>query len=99
VVIFILMMATASLGYVVLWEQMSFWSATVITNLLSGISIVGESIVYWLWGDFLVGNATLNRFSTLLLIVDYQLTPFDGCLQSNNEFAYITHYHLLLLGH
>jgi len=96
VVIFILMMATALLGYVLPWGQMSFWSATVITNLLSGISIVGESIVYWLWGGFSVDNATLNRFSTLLLIVDYQL---DGCLQSNNEFAYITHYHLLLLGH
>jgi len=62
VVIFILMMATAFLGYVLPWGQMSFWAATVITNLFSAIPIVGESIVYWLWGGFSVDNATLNRF-------------------------------------
>jgi ubiquinol-cytochrome c reductase cytochrome b subunit len=62
VVIFILMMATAFMGYVLPWGQMSFWAATVITNLFSAIPVVGESIVQWIWGGFSVNNATLNRF-------------------------------------
>ncbi|WP_421996481.1 cytochrome b [Reyranella sp.] len=62
VVIFLLMMATAFMGYVLPWGQMSFWGATVITNLFSAIPVVGESIVHWLWGGFSVDNATLNRF-------------------------------------
>jgi ubiquinol-cytochrome c reductase cytochrome b subunit len=62
VVIFILMMATAFIGYVLPWGQMSFWGVTVITNLFSAIPFVGKSIVEWLWGGFSVGNATLNRF-------------------------------------
>jgi len=71
VVIFILMMATAFLGYVLPWGQMSFWAATVITNLFSAIPWIGESIVYWLWGGFSVDNATLNRFFSL-----HYLLPF-----------------------
>lgn len=62
VLILILMMATAFMGYVLPWGQMSFWAATVITNLFSAFPIVGESIVAWLWGGFSVDNATLNRF-------------------------------------
>lgn len=62
VVIFILMMATAFMGYVLPWGQMSFWAATVITNLFSAIPVIGESIVQWIWGGFSVNNATLNRF-------------------------------------
>ncbi|MFZ5780686.1 MAG: cytochrome b [Pseudomonadota bacterium] len=62
VVIFLLMMATAFMGYVLPWGQMSFWGATVITNLFSAIPVVGQSIVDWLWGGFSVDNATLNRF-------------------------------------
>jgi ubiquinol-cytochrome c reductase cytochrome b subunit len=71
VVIFLLMMATAFMGYVLPWGQMSFWGATVITNLFSAIPVVGPSIVEWLWGGFSVGNATLNRFFSL-----HYLLPF-----------------------
>ena len=65
VVILILMMATAFMGYVLPWGQMSFWGATVITNLFSAIPLVGESIVTLLWGGFSVDNPTLNRFYAL----------------------------------
>jgi len=71
VIIFLLMMATAFMGYVLPWGQMSFWGATVITNLFSAIPFVGPSIVEWLWGGFSVGNATLNRFFSL-----HYLMPF-----------------------
>src|SRR5206468_7339683 len=71
VVILLLMMATAFLGYVLPWGQMSFWGATVITNLFSAIPVVGDSIVTWLWGGFTVGNPTLNRFFSL-----HYLLPF-----------------------
>lgn len=71
VIIFLLMMATAFMGYVLPWGQMSFWGATVITNLFSAIPYVGPSIVEWLWGGFSVGNATLNRFFSL-----HYLMPF-----------------------
>lgn len=65
VVIFILMMATAFMGYVLPWGQMSFWGATVITNLFSAIPLIGKDIVDWLWGGFAVDNPTLNRFFSL----------------------------------
>ena len=65
VIIFILMMATAFMGYVLPWGQMSFWGATVITNLFSAIPFVGKEIVGWLWGGFAVDNPTLNRFFSL----------------------------------
>jgi len=65
VIIYFLMMATAFMGYVLPWGQMSFWGATVITNLFSAIPIIGEYIVHWLWGGFSVDNATLNRFFSL----------------------------------
>ena len=71
VVIFLLMMATAFMGYVLPWGQMSFWGATVITNLFSAIPFVGESIVVFLWGGFSVDNPTLNRFFSL-----HYLMPF-----------------------
>ena len=71
VIIFLLMMATAFMGYVLPWGQMSFWGATVITNLFSAIPFVGESIVTWLWGGFSVDNSTLNRFFSL-----HYLLPF-----------------------
>ncbi|MBO0333043.1 cytochrome b N-terminal domain-containing protein [Sneathiella sp. CAU 1612] len=70
-VIFLLMMATAFMGYVLPWGQMSFWGATVITNLFSAIPVVGDSIVTWLWGGFAVDNPTLNRFFSL-----HYLLPF-----------------------
>ena len=71
VVILLLMMATAFMGYVLPWGQMSYWAATVITNLFSAIPIVGEKIVTLLWGGFTVGNPTLNRFFSL-----HYLLPF-----------------------
>jgi ubiquinol-cytochrome c reductase cytochrome b subunit len=71
VVILLLMMATAFMGYVLPWGQMSFWGATVITNLFSAIPLVGEPIVHWLWGGFSVANPTLNRFFSL-----HYLLPF-----------------------
>ena len=70
-VIFLLMMATAFMGYVLPWGQMSFWGATVITNLFSAIPVVGPTIVSWLLGGFAVDNATLNRFFSL-----HYLLPF-----------------------
>jgi len=73
VVIIILMMATAFMGYVLPWGQMSFWAATVITNLFSAIPVVGPSIVEWLWGGFSVDNATLNRFFSLHYLLPFVL--------------------------
>jgi len=58
-------MAAAFMGYVLPWGQMSFWGATVITNLFSAIPLVGEGIVTWLWGGYSVDNPTLTRFFTL----------------------------------
>jgi ubiquinol-cytochrome c reductase cytochrome b/c1 subunit len=65
------MIMTGFMGYVLPWGQMSFWAATVITNLFSAIPLVGESIVTWLWGGYAVGNPTLNRFYSL-----HYLLPF-----------------------
>ena len=69
--IYLLMMATAFTGYVLPWGQMSFWAATVITNLFSAIPLVGESITSWLWGGYAVGSPTLTRFYSL-----HYLMPF-----------------------
>jgi ubiquinol-cytochrome c reductase cytochrome b subunit len=65
IIILLLMMATAFMGYVLPWGQMSFWGATVITNLFSAIPLIGEGIVQWLWGGYSVDNPTLSRFYTL----------------------------------
>src|ERR1700681_1316454 len=71
VILLLLMIMTGFMGYVLVWGQMSFWAATVITNLFSAIPVVGESIVTWLWGGYAVGNPTLNRFYSL-----HYLLPF-----------------------
>jgi len=71
ILIYLAMMATAFMGYVLPWGQMSFWGATVITNLFSAIPLVGEPIVTWLWGGFSVDNPTLQRFFSL-----HYLLPF-----------------------
>lgn len=71
VVIFLLMMMTAFMGYVLPWGQMSFWGATVITNMFGAIPFVGDALLAFLWGDFAVDNATLNRFYSL-----HYLLPF-----------------------
>nr|YP_009000436.1 cytochrome b [Otobius megnini]AHF21637.1 cytochrome b [Otobius megnini]AIZ58586.1 cytochrome b [Otobius megnini]UYB78416.1 cytochrome b [Otobius megnini] len=69
--IILLLMATAFLGYVLPWGQMSFWGATVITNLLSAIPYAGENITNWLWGGFSVDNPTLTRFFALHFILPF----------------------------
>ncbi len=71
VLIYVLMIATAFLGYTLPWGQMSFWGATVITNFFSAIPLVGHAIITWLWGGFGVDNATLQRFFSL-----HYLLPF-----------------------
>nr|ALO76731.1 cytochrome b [Agyrtodes labralis] len=71
VIILFAVMATAFLGYVLPWGQMSFWGATVITNLLSAIPYLGMEIVQWLWGGFAVDNATLTRFFTLHFLLPF----------------------------
>ena len=73
VVILLLMMATAFMGYVLPWGQMSFWGATVITNLFSAFPIIGDHIVTWLWGGFSVDNPTLNRFFALHYLLPFVL--------------------------
>ena len=69
--IFLIMMLTAFIGYVLPWGQMSFWGATVITNFVSAIPYIGNDVVQWIWGGFSVSNATLNRFFSL-----HYLFPF-----------------------
>jgi ubiquinol-cytochrome c reductase cytochrome b subunit len=78
VLIYLLMMATAFFGYVLPWGQMSFWGATVITNLFSAIPVVGQHIATWLWGDFAVGDATLNRFFSLLYLLPFIIAGVVG---------------------
>jgi ubiquinol-cytochrome c reductase cytochrome b/c1 subunit len=70
-IILLLMIFTAFMGYVLPWGQMSFWAATVITNMFSAIPIIGETIVTWFWGDFSVGDALLRRLFSL-----HYLLPF-----------------------
>jgi ubiquinol-cytochrome c reductase cytochrome b subunit len=69
--IFLISIITAFLGYVLPWGQISFWGATVITNLISSIPYIGNNLVMWIWGGFSINNATLNRFFSL-----HFLTPF-----------------------
>lgn len=84
VIIYILLMGTAFLGYVLPWGQMSFWAATVITNFVTIIPFVGGELVSWVWGGFSIGNATLNRFFCL-----HYLLPF--------VIAVVVIVHLILL--
>nr|WFP43316.1 cytochrome b [Sanaa intermedia] len=71
VLILFLIMATAFMGYVLPWGQMSFWGATVITNLLSAIPYLGTTLVQWVWGGFAVDNATLTRFFTFHFVLPF----------------------------
>nr|WRO45049.1 cytochrome b [Fissocantharis tridifformis] len=71
VILVLLVMATAFLGYVLPWGQMSFWGATVITNLISAIPYLGSYIVQWIWGGFAIDNATLNRFFAFHFILPF----------------------------
>nr|APF47535.1 cytochrome b [Diolcogaster sp. SNS-2016] len=76
IMILLMLMMTAFMGYVLPWGQMSFWGATVITNLLSAIPYMGTILVQWLWGGFSVNNATLNRFYSLHFILPFILLMF-----------------------
>nr|UDF87508.1 cytochrome b [Loxostege turbidalis] len=71
IIILFLLMATAFMGYVLPWGQMSFWGATVITNLLSAIPYLGTTLVNWIWGGFAIDNATLTRFYTFHFILPF----------------------------
>nr|ATI10817.1 cytochrome b [Megalophasma granulatum] len=73
VIIMLITMMTAFMGYVLPWGQMSFWGATVITNLLSAMPYLGTTLVQWVWGGFAVDNATLNRFFTLHFLMPFIL--------------------------
>nr|YP_009905698.1 cytochrome b [Ctenocephalides felis]QLI54049.1 cytochrome b [Ctenocephalides felis] len=74
--ILFLVMGTAFMGYVLPWGQMSFWGATVITNLISAIPYIGNSIVQWLWGGFAVDNATLTRFFMIHFLLPFIISAF-----------------------
>lgn len=71
VIIYLIMILTAFVGYVLPWGQMSLWAATVITNLVSAVPYIGNDIVQWLWGGFCVGNPTLNRFFSFHYIMPF----------------------------
>nr|QOI10561.1 cytochrome B [Potamon fluviatile]QOI10567.1 cytochrome B [Potamon fluviatile] len=76
VMIMLMVMATAFLGYVLPWGQMSFWGATVITNLFSAIPFIGTDLVQWIWGGFSVDNATLTRFFSFHFILPFIIAAF-----------------------
>ena len=78
VIILLIMILTAFMGYVLPWGQMSFWAATVITNLVSAVPYVGEVILNWLWGGYSVDNATLNRFFSFHYLFPFILTGLVG---------------------
>lgn len=110
IVIFGLMMATAFMGYVLPWGQMSFWGATVITNLFSAIPIIGNDIAYWLWGGFSVNNPTLVRFFSLhyllpfailgavlthlILLHEYSSTGPLGILKSPDKISFYPYFYV-----
>nr|YP_009459840.1 cytochrome b [Sinopotamon yaanense]AUT14012.1 cytochrome b [Sinopotamon yaanense] len=77
VLILLMLMATAFLGYVLPWGQMSFWGATVITNLFSAIPFIGVDLVQWIWGSFSVDNATLTRFFAFHFILPFIVAAFS----------------------
>lgn len=74
VVILLLSMAAGFLGYILVWGQMSYWAATVITNLFSVVPFIGQNLTQWIWGGFSVANPTLNRFFSLHYLVPFILT-------------------------
>ena len=78
VVILLLVIATAFLGYVLPWGQISFWGATVITNLFSAIPYIGNELVMWMWGGFAVDNATLTRFFSLHFLLPFVIAGIRG---------------------
>ena len=77
-IIYLLMMATAFMGYVLPWGQMSFWGATVITNIIGSLPVIGPSITTWLWGGFAVDAPTLNRFFSLHYLLPFMIAGVVG---------------------
>nr|WNH18993.1 cytochrome b [Hemiramphus balao] len=77
VVLLLLVMMTAFVGYVLPWGQMSFWGATVITNLLSAVPYIGNTLVQWIWGGFSVDNATLTRFFTFHFLLPFVIAAMS----------------------
>lgn len=99
VIIYILMMGTAFLGYVLPWGQMSYWAATVITNFVTVIPVVGKDIVYWIWGGYSINNATLNRFFSLHYLLPFVIAVLSAYhiyqlhkSGSSNELGIRSHY-------
>nr|YP_009000280.1 cytochrome b [Semisulcospira libertina]AHC70263.1 cytochrome b [Semisulcospira libertina] len=78
VILLFLTMATAFLGYVLPWGQMSFWGATVITNLLSAVPYIGKMLVEWVWGGFAVDNATLTRFYSIHFLLPFIISAMSA---------------------
>ena len=78
-IIFFLMIMTAFMGYVLPWGQMSYWAATVITNMLSALPFVGKSLVTWVWGGYSVGGPTLTRFYALHFLMPMVLVVLVFC--------------------
>lgn len=78
VIILLAVIATAFIGYVLIWGQISFWAATVITNLLSAIPYLGQTLVQWIWGGFAVDNATLTRFFTFHFLLPFVIAGLSG---------------------
>nr|YP_010890091.1 cytochrome b [Gymnopraia lapislazula]WJJ70115.1 cytochrome b [Gymnopraia lapislazula] len=76
IILFLLLMITSFLGYVLPWGQMSYWGATVITNFISAIPYIGNTILLWLWGGFSIGNPTLNRFYSFHFISPFIILIF-----------------------
>nr|YP_010586119.1 cytochrome b [Chimarra paramonorum]UZZ43855.1 cytochrome b [Chimarra paramonorum] len=76
IVIFLLTMMTAFMGYVLPWGQMSFWGATVITNLMSAIPYINTILVQWIWGGYSISNATLNRFFSFHFVLPFIIAAF-----------------------
>ncbi len=78
VIIYLLMMAAAFMGYVLPWGQMSLWGATVITNLFGAVPVIGENIAMWLWGGYSIDNPTLNRFFSLHYLIPFLIIGVVG---------------------
>lgn len=96
VIILLLMIIVAFLGYVLPWGQMSYWGATVITNLVSAIPIIGKQLVFWLWGGYSLNNASLTRFYALHFLIPFIIMTLVIIhilalhqVGSNNPFGYI----------
>lgn len=105
IALYLAIMATAFMGYILPWGQMSFWGATVITNLFAAIPVVGQDIAQWLWGGFSVDNPTLNRFFSFhymlpfiiaaLVILHLSLLHLDESTNEDDEYVEFYYYYFI----